>query len=376
MTINDLSMLESVLHFRMAAGFDGLLRRVSGVSILEEDSLRIPRGDFSPGDFLLTDFCFARANPSSILDTVKLLAEGDAAGLAVKTAYFSDLDQDVKDYADQVQFPIFLFDSLPLADILFYLHDQLNSQKKADRDEAKLHQMFPTPVSDADILRNVLEINPAFQNDYYCAYLTPKVPSAVLAVQSGPVPVPDQPHTSLVRYQKGWLLVASFSEGVAIPEQKVHIRKMLAHYRLTQASFFCGLSRIYHDLTQFDLCLTEAVCASRLAQKEQKPLLRFDELGVYQFLLPQLHTKGMLQQVQTMRAVLDEYDKKYRSNLLETLRVFVQNEGRIAQTAQALFLHVNTVRYRLDKLKDLLGPEDFFALAYLFIKADDFLGPE
>ena len=42
MTINDLSMPESVLRLRMIAGFDGLLRRVTGVTILEENSLHIP----------------------------------------------------------------------------------------------------------------------------------------------------------------------------------------------------------------------------------------------------------------------------------------------------------------------------------------------
>jgi len=162
------------------------------------------------------------------------------------------------------------------------------------------------------------------------------------------------------------LLLASFPEGTVIPEHKVHFRKILAYYRLAQTSFFCGLSQLYHDLTMFDLCLTEAVCASRLAQREQKPLLHFKELGVYQFLLPQLHSRGVLQQIRNIRTVLDEYDKKYR--------LYVQNEGRIAQTAQALFLHVNTVRYRLDKLKELLGPEDFFVQAYIFIKADEFLG--
>jgi hypothetical protein len=374
MTINDLSMPESVLRLRMIAGFDGLLRRVTGVTILEENSLHIPGEGFSPGDLLLTDLYFAQGSPESILDAVKLLSEGDAAGLAVKTTYFSDLNQDIKDYADQIQFPIFLFDSVPLSDVLFYLYDQLKSQKKADLDEIRLRNMFPAPIPDAEILRNVLEINPAFQSDYYCAYLTPMVPSAILAAQSGPLPVLEQQYFSLVRYQKGWLLLASFPEGTVIPEQKVHFRKMLAYYRLAQTSFFCGLSQLYHDLTMFDLCLTEAVCASRLAQREQKPLLHFKELGVYQFLLPQLHSRGVLQQIRNIRTVLDEYDKKYRSNLLETLRVYVQNEGRIAQTAQALFLHVNTVRYRLDKLKELLGPEDFFVQAYIFIKADEFLG--
>ena len=55
MTINDLSMPESVLRLRMIAGFDGLLRRVTGVTILEENSLHIPGEGFSPGDLLLTD---------------------------------------------------------------------------------------------------------------------------------------------------------------------------------------------------------------------------------------------------------------------------------------------------------------------------------
>lgn len=271
MTVGDLSMLDPLLRFQMIAGFDGLMRRVNGVSVLEEDSLRMPGGNTNPGDFLLTDFAFAKDDHDRLFDAVRLLTERDAAGLAVKTIYYPNLDQRVLDYADDNQFPVFLFDSFSLTDVLFSIYNRLNGQKQADFYESRLRQMFPLPVPDAAILQSVLEINPTFQSNYYCAYLTPRVPSAALMIQNGLIPAPSRPYSSLVCYENGWLLLASFTEKLPIQEQEGHFRNMLFQYQLEQNKFFCGLSLIYHDLTQFDLCLTEAVCASRLAEKEQTP---------------------------------------------------------------------------------------------------------
>lgn len=374
MTINDLAALEPMLHFQIAAGFDGLMRRVSGVSILEEDGLHIPGGNFAPGDFLLTDFLFVRGDSKQIFEAVKCLTEWDAAGLAIKTTYISALDQEIRDYADLNQFPIFLFDAIPITDVFLYIYNRINGQKQIDRSESLLRQMFASPISGAVILQNVLEINPLFQNDYYCAYLTPKVPSAAIAAQEGQCSIPNQRYSSLVRYEKGWFLLTSFPKDVDIPDQTSHFRMLLAQYRLEPLHFFCGLSCFYHDLTQFDLCLTEAICASKLAKKEDRLMLHYNQLGVYQFLLPKVNSRSVLKQFQTTYSILEAYDKKYNSNLLETLRIYIKCEGKIAQTAQMLFLHVNTVRYRLDKLRELLGPEDFFVQAYLFIKIADFLG--
>jgi purine catabolism regulator len=38
---------------------------------------------------------------------------------------------------------------------------------------------------------------------------------------------------------------------------------------------------------------------------------------------------------------------------MQTLRIYVENEGQIAETAKRLFLHRNTVIYRLDKCEKL-----------------------
>ena len=50
-----------------------------------------------------------------------------------------------------------------------------------------------------------------------------------------------------------------------------------------------------------------------------------------------------------------EYDKKKDSSLLETFRCYMQNNHNIAKTAQMLFLHRQTLLYRLKKIESLTG---------------------
>jgi DNA-binding PucR family transcriptional regulator len=53
--------------------------------------------------------------------------------------------------------------------------------------------------------------------------------------------------------------------------------------------------------------------------------------------------------------------------LLDTVETFLERAGSIESAARALFVHPNTVRYRLRKVTDLTGraatePRDAFAL--------------
>jgi len=41
--------------------------------------------------------------------------------------------------------------------------------------------------------------------------------------------------------------------------------------------------------------------------------------------------------------------------LLRTLETFLDADGNIAQTAQKLFTHRHTIRYRLDRVRELTG---------------------
>ncbi len=50
-----------------------------------------------------------------------------------------------------------------------------------------------------------------------------------------------------------------------------------------------------------------------------------------------------------------DHDRKQRARLMETLKAFVEHEGRYQASADALGIHVTTLRYRLQRLDDLLA---------------------
>jgi DNA-binding PucR family transcriptional regulator len=63
---------------------------------------------------------------------------------------------------------------------------------------------------------------------------------------------------------------------------------------------------------------------------------------------------------------LMEYDRRRRSQLVETLEQYLRDRRSIATTARALFIHPNTLRQRLERIEKLseldLAAEDLLSL--------------
>jgi DNA-binding PucR family transcriptional regulator len=49
------------------------------------------------------------------------------------------------------------------------------------------------------------------------------------------------------------------------------------------------------------------------------------------------------------------YDEQYETELVQTVETFLEADGNVAGTAQRLFTHRHTVRYRLERVKELSG---------------------
>ena len=49
------------------------------------------------------------------------------------------------------------------------------------------------------------------------------------------------------------------------------------------------------------------------------------------------------------------YDEQYETGLVQTVEAFLEADGNVAGTAQRLFTHRHTIRYRLERVKELSG---------------------
>ncbi len=86
-------------------------------------------------------------------------------------------------------------------------------------------------------------------------------------------------------------------------------------------------------------------------------MLAFDATGAYRLLLPAMsEDPAELQRfyAETVEPLV-AYDEQYATDLVQTLETFLDCDGNVAQTAARLFTHRHTIRYRLERVRDLCG---------------------
>ena len=93
----------------------------------------------------------------------------------------------------------------------------------------------------------------------------------------------------------------------------------------------------------------------------------WSQLGVYRYLARVPADAAPDERHQQAVARLVDYDSRRRSELTRTLEQFLRDRGAIIATARSLFVHVNTVRQRLERIELVAG---------LTLSDEDLLGLE
>ncbi len=87
---------------------------------------------------------------------------------------------------------------------------------------------------------------------------------------------------------------------------------------------------------------------------ELKNALFYYEAGALRYIQP-YEEKAYLIGDHPAIVILEEYDLLNQTSLLETVMVYVKNNGHVSSTAKALHIHLNSLQYRLKRITDLTG---------------------
>jgi len=101
----------------------------------------------------------------------------------------------------------------------------------------------------------------------------------------------------------------------------------------------------------------EAQTALRVQAGSQGPerVTVFDELGVYRLLSRLEDTAEVERFVRDWLGALLDYDARKQSELVRTLSVYLERGGNYNATAEALVVHRSTLKYRLQRIRELSG---------------------
>jgi hypothetical protein len=141
-----------------------------------------------------------------------------------------------------------------------------------------------------------------------------------------------------------------------------------------------GVSSRCHSLVDLGRSYRQTRLAIELVQRLGRSgrVVDCDQLGAYRLLL-------QLGEVDELRSFANEvlgplltHDRNHKAELLRTLAAFLDHHGRALPAARALYVHVNTVSYRLRRIEalsglDLSDPDDRL-VAHVALKIVEGLG--
>lgn len=147
------------------------------------------------------------------------------------------------------------------------------------------------------------------------------------------------------------------------PRQDIANARLIAENirRQTNAEFpndplAIGIGRAVDALIGLRDSYREARQALSMARRLADPNpLYFGELNVYRLLFLLEHHPELAAFRQEMIGTLIEYDRTQHTDLIETLTAYFAHKGNLSQTAEALFVHRNTLLYRMERIRQISG---------------------
>lgn len=120
-----------------------------------------------------------------------------------------------------------------------------------------------------------------------------------------------------------------------------------------------GTSAVAYELSQFRQAYDSAKKSLELGRSLRDParsiVIQYEDLGIFRVTSLSESPAGMERFCQEMIGPLLTYDEEFGTDLVSTLRVFLEQNQNSAHAARVLHIHYNTLRYRLDRIRDLLG---------------------
>lgn len=154
------------------------------------------------------------------------------------------------------------------------------------------------------------------------------------------------------------------------------LREELAQFfaflnQLFEWRFKGGVSLTHHDRNEWDTAAGEAKLALN-ASSTNEALAYYEQVGVNRILL-RLKDDPDLQHFSNMTVERLREDAK-DEELVETLSAYLEENGNNSKTAERLFIHRRTLRYRLEKIEKLLNIDledsEIRFLLYLLLKTE------
>lgn len=356
MKVKKLLSMDFFSSLTLICGEGGLENEISSVGIVDYEFSPEAKHDnantFEQQCFVITSLLYANNDEELLLNSIKELSKAKVSGMAYKNIFYNELPKSVINFANENNFPIFLFGrELYSEDFIFAIMNELNNDNVSILSEEVLENMIADKYQEKEIYIIAKSLPLKFKNNTMGVYVYPITENKDIDMDRIITSYYLSKHLhrkcSIIKYKEGFFIIVTSNQS--LDKFDIIINEILEVLRLNQNDYYFCRSNLHNAYTKLDCCIRESYFTHQVTVAENREFTNYDKIGTYKLILPAINH-------QFIKTISDEYLKPIidQDIMLETAIAFVQSNCDINKTADKLLYHENTVRYRLAKIKEKL----------------------
>ena len=286
-----------------------------------------------------------------------------AAGLIINTGnYIFEIPQHLIDYCDENDFPLLTIPwEIHLTDVMKDFSIRIFMQGTADKEiSGALIQAIEQPANQKEYRQKLL---PYFDEDgtFQVVLITTDHLDEMDTVERQKLSYRVQVYLEQIThngnfmyYDSDFMLVVNDITGEVLDEIVTGMVRR-AKRRMPEIPLYVGVGSCINDISNLHTGYARAKAAVQMAKKRKRDLFYFDRMGLYRLLYMVDDSRLLKEMAEEPLKPLLEYDRERHANYVDTLELYLKHNGSIQAVSEEMFTHRNTVIYRMNKIKELLG---------------------
>ena len=363
LTVHEALSIKALERFKLVAGANGLNNIISRVGLIDHESPSVLEDIIFPQEFLFSNLIMIKDHPEKMIDYIQSIIKADAACFALKTIFFDTFPEDVIEYANQHKFPLFTFDETYIESIILEVDQALNVYSQVAKLQGYVDEMIGVENDPLKVRTLALKLNKNFSSHFIVATLQAKNENQSNTLAISTLNQVLGKKSWAMEYEDDILLISSFHPRSVNTEDLSYmadyVLDALKACGIELSAYNIGLSDPKTSIGAMGRAVLESRYTLEYAEYKDLSLCQFKDLGIYKVLLPNLSNPWFYSYYESIIQKLIGYDEAHATDLLHTAQAYVASDTNIQKTAEILFQHVNTVRYRVKKIKEILNMDAF-----------------
>ena len=365
-TMRELLQVEELQSAVVLAGADGLDKAVCRIATIEKPFVDHP------------DYCYRVAQPHDVYFSMlyafhdakeklhaelEFMRETKSSGLITYQKDVSALDSEFLKKANAYHIPIVAINNdVGLTELTYHIIDLIIQDGITQIRTANLENLLCRDAAESDYHRQITELAGVLEPFSQSVFVRTKenIPLNSFRIAS---------EDFLLPLFDGMLYFINGKNEQHLNEKRsAFVHKL----RSSSTSYRLGIGSI-HESDALKRTLQESLHAFSFADFLKKNSCHYADLREYRLLL-QLNGSDCLREWRDVFYVpLQESDLNAKLDLLHLMELYVKKDGDYTSISNELFIHESTVRYRLNKIYEILGlhsSTQFYAEAKLAVYAN------